>query len=91
VEQNGDRQPNEAWLQQGKDDAQHILRAFVPIAAGQAAKRGQKGAGVGSMVGQFFEITPAPYHMTHTAEQQRQAEAERKVEPTPLHKKAMAK
>jgi hypothetical protein len=43
------------------------------------------------MVGQFFGITPAPYHMTHSAEQQRQAEVERKVEPTPLHKKAMAK
>jgi hypothetical protein len=46
-----------------------------------------QGAGVETMVGQFFGITPAPYHMTHSAEEQRRAEAERKVEPTPLQKK----
>jgi hypothetical protein len=32
----------------------------------------------------FLWITPAPYQMRFTAEQQQKAEAERKVEPTPL-------
>ena len=42
------------------------------------------------MIQQFFGITPAPYHMRHTAEEQRKIEAERKVEPTPLQKKVRA-
>ena len=43
------------------------------------------------MIQQFFGITPAPYHMRHMAEEQRKAEAERKVEPTPVQRKLSAR
>jgi hypothetical protein len=46
---------------------------------------------VGTIVGQFFGITPAPYPMRLTAERKRKAEAERKVEPTSLQKKQHAR
>ncbi len=80
--------PNESWAQQGKDQAQHILKAFIPISLQQLVNPQDKAASVGQRAQGFAGITPAPSRIVNTMEQQRQKETNRKVILTPLAKKA---
>jgi hypothetical protein len=78
------RNPNDSAVRQAWDTAKHLLAAFKPFSV-RAFQQGNRTPGTAAQA--LVGITPAPSYVTHSAEQQRQAEAGRKVELTPLQKR----
>ncbi len=83
--------PNETWARQGKDQAMHILKSFVPISVDQLANPRDQNASLPQKLQGMVGITPAPARITNTAEEQRAKETNRKVVMTPLAKKIKGK
>jgi hypothetical protein len=68
-------------------DGVRYLTFAVELARAVSHGRREECGGGGTMIAQFFGITPAPYLKMRTADTQRQAEAGRKVELTPLERR----
>jgi hypothetical protein len=62
-------------------------RPFKPFSVRAFQQQGNRMPTPGTAAQLLVAVTPAPSYVTHSAEQQRQAEAGRKVERTPLQKK----
>jgi hypothetical protein len=62
-------------------------RPFKPFSVRAFQQQGNRTTTPGTAAQSLIGITPAPSYVTHSAERQRQAEANRKAELTPLQKK----
>jgi hypothetical protein len=80
------RNPNDSAVRQAWDTAKHLIGAFKPFSVGAFQQQGNRTPTPGMASQALVGITPAPSYVTHSAEQQRQAEAGRKVELTSQQK-----
>ncbi len=77
--------PNDKATKQALDLAGHLAGSFEPLSSRTYRQRQDRG--VGGFLQSQLGIVPAPSYITHTAQEQRDAEAGKKFISTPLEKK----
>lgn len=84
------RNPSDPMVEQSIDTAYHLLKAMKPMGASAIQKIGEGGGSPMQQAGGFFGLTPAGSNITHSWQEQREAEAARTHVATPLEKKRQA-